>query len=242
MPGRSNEQHSFLVTGAGGLLGRRVVQIAAESGFTVWEHYHNRPESNSKKEILFGDLGDEHHVEYLSREISPKFIINCAALADVDLCEQKVELSHKINVDAVRWLTRFFPSAKLIHISTDYVFPGRKKYPKPEDPPEPINVYGRHKLEGEGIVLAASAENLVIRAVLMFDHIAKRNFFHFIYQALQEGNKIEGITDQYSNPISALTAAETIVELTARSERYMAYRRHRLFESLRIGSKNRRFL
>lgn len=213
MPGEIDQNSTILVTGAGGLLGRRVTQVAVRHGIQIWEHHHNRPESAPSNEIYIGDLGDVQHVEQLSREINPTIIINCAALANVDLCEKNVELSHKSNVDAIRWLTRYFPSARMAQISTDYVFPGNRKCPKPDDPTEPINIYGQHKLDGERIVLTASDKNLVIRAVLMFDKVAKRNFFSYIYNALQEGKRIEGITDQYTNPISALTAAETIIDI-----------------------------
>ena len=82
-----------------------------------------------------------------------------------------------------------------------------------DDPTEPINIYGHHKLEAEKIVLSSSKQNLVIRAILMFDNVDKRNFFRFVLHTLREGKTIEGVTDQYTNPQSAPRAAQMILDL-----------------------------
>ena len=201
----------IFITGVGGVLGSRVVQSAERRGYRVRRHYHRKPESVN--DAVFGDLGDESHVKELSRNINPDLIINCAALADVDRCERERELSQKANVDSVTRLTEYFPQAGLIHISTDYVFPGKRAQPRRNDPTEPINIYGRHKLEAEKVVLNASKNTAVIRAVLMFDNVSKRNFYRFVFQSLRDGKKVEGITDQYTNPISAPGAANIIIDL-----------------------------
>ncbi len=205
-----------LTTGTGGLLGARVAEIAAGRGYSVLRHFHHWPDGSLSRSDFCGDLGDADYAAELARNIDPGIIINCAALADVDRCEQEPELSFHANVRTVINLRRCFPKARLVQISTDYVFPGIRARPLPDDHPEPINVYGRHKLEAEAATLESSHANLVIRAVLMFDNVDKRNFFRFVYRSLQQGQNVIGATDQYTNPISTISAAELILDLMAR--------------------------
>ena len=207
-----NNSKTVLITGAGGLLGERLSQGALKQGYRVWRHFHRQP-SEIIKNSAFGDIGDKEHLNNLAARVKPEIIINCAALADVDRCEQEPDQSKKTNVDAVALLDDFFPDTKLVHISTDYVFPGKKAQPRPDDPTEPINIYGHHKLEAEKIILSSSRQNLVIRAILMFDNVDKRNFFRFVLHTLREGKPIEGIADQYTNPQSAPGAAQMILDL-----------------------------
>jgi dTDP-4-dehydrorhamnose reductase len=180
-------------------------------------HYHHPPEGKSLENIYHGDLNDAAHVKYLSGIIDPNFIVNSAALADVDRCETEPELSEAINVVAVENLLRYLPKARFVQISTDYVFGDDEKrgptLPKPEDEPRPVNIYGRHKLEAEQAVMSASPDNLVVRVNTLFDHTVERNFFRFVYDSLKAGKKVSGVSDQYSNPISASGAAFLILQL-----------------------------
>ncbi|MFH1700828.1 MAG: SDR family oxidoreductase [Candidatus Zixiibacteriota bacterium] len=201
----------ILITGVGGLLGRRLTDEFSNAGRLI-KHYHNDPRIENGENTYYDDLGDIEHVKYLSQQYSPDIIINSAALADVDRCQQEPELSRRINVDAVDYLQKYFPKAKFVQISTDYVFPGDKRA-CPNDPPHPINIYGEHKLRAEELILAASTDNLIIRTNTMLDITAERNFFLFVYNNLKAGKKIGGASDQSSNPISDLTSAKLIRQL-----------------------------
>jgi len=215
---RKDKFGSMLITGAGGLLGARMITAARD--YRVFAHFHNPPAGNSKDDIFVGDLGDENHVMKLAEDIGPDIIINCAALANVDICETKPQLSYVANVTAVVNLIGAFPNAKLVQISTDYVFgdsPDRgSNPPKPDDPTGPMNIYGQHKLEAEKAALSASSNNLVVRVNTLIDHTHQRNIFRFVYDNLKTGKQIVGAADQVSNPISTFGAASLTLELIER--------------------------
>jgi dTDP-4-dehydrorhamnose reductase len=201
----------IMITGAGGLLGQRLAEEFSDAGHLI-KHYHNNPEIENDKNIIFGNLGDEEHIKNLSQQFLPDIIINSAALADVDQCQHEPYASKRINVDAVELLLKYFPQAKFVHISTDYVFSGDKRA-CPNDPPNPINIYGEHKLQAEIITQTASPSNLIIRTNTMLDITTGRNFFLFVYNRLKAGKKIKGANDQSSNPITAFSAAKLIRQL-----------------------------
>jgi len=219
MHARENTVKSILVTGAGGLLGARMA-VSAAGSYHTWMHFHNPPEKIDKDSAFFGDLGDDLHIKRLAAQINPEIIVNCAALADVDRCETDPDSSYRANVMAVKNLLAGFPRAKLVQVSTDYVFgddPDRGSTPPQSDnQPNPVNVYGRHKLEAEEATLSASPNNLVVRVNTLFDHIRERNFFRFIHDSLKAGKRVAGASDQVSNPISAFGAAELIMRLIDR--------------------------
>ena len=206
----------LLVTGAGGRLGSRLAEAAAPA-YQVYLHYHHLSDRGISPDTQAGDLSDTEHVHELAGTISPEIIINCAALADVDRCENEPEHSLSANVSAVKNLLERFPRAKFVQISTDYVFSGDDSYaaspPRPHDPTGPINIYGQHKLEAEHATLAASADNLVVRVNSLYDYAGKRNIFLNLVTDLAAGNKVTGLADQISNPIAAFSAAELILEL-----------------------------
>lgn len=215
MNGRNATLSRLLVTGAGGLLGEEVARLA-ENGYKLYRHFHRQSTPSTPSDCFAGDLGDPNHVRELSEKIDPDIIINCAALADVDQCQREPELSERANVSAVECLLQIFPRARFVHISTDLVFPQGTKPPSPNDPTGPLNTYGHHKLASERMVQEESPENLILRTNTMYSYAHKRNFFNFVYTALQAGEKISGIIDQSSNPLAAFSAARLIFQLVDR--------------------------
>ncbi len=209
------DRRHILITGAGGLLGGRLAQLLRKKAHLML-HFHHAPKKLGAENIFYGDLGDSDHVSSLGKLLKPDLIINCAALTDVDLCEREPELSKKINLTAVRLLLDCFPRAKMVHISTDYVF-GERDYPgRPDDATGPLNTYGRHKLDAERLVAEASPDNLIVRTNTTYDMTSGNNFFKFVYGSLTAGKKIFGVTDQSSNPISSYSASDLILELINR--------------------------
>jgi dTDP-4-dehydrorhamnose reductase len=204
------------LTGAGGLLGKRL-GISAPKNFETILHYHHRPDRPEGSNVYSGDLSDFESVKKLAKKINPNIIINSAALADVDRCERNIDLSYGINVVAVRNLIESFPETKLVQISTDYIFSDDEDRgtspPGPDYQPRPVNIYGQHKLEAEHLTLEASSENLIVRVNTLFDRTVKRNFFRFVYDNLSANKKIKAISDQISNPIGAISCAALIMHL-----------------------------
>jgi len=216
MNGEGATSPTLLVTGAAGLLGEEVARLA-EGEYELYRHFHRPPSSPAHPNCFAGDLGDLNHARELAGKIDPDIIINCAALADVDRCQREPELSERVNVLAVEYLLRVFPRAKFVHISTDLVFPQGKKPPLPNDPTAPLNTYGHHKLAGEQVVRAKSLDNLIVRTNTMYSHTHQRNFFCFVYSALRAGEKISGIIDQSSNPLTAFSAAQLVLQLVGKN-------------------------
>lgn len=130
-----------LVTGAGGQLGVDTVRAFEGAGWDV---------TGLNRAQL--DVGDESSVSAAVVGLRPTVIVNCAAFTAVDECETQVSHAQRDNALAVRWLRQAAETvgARLIHISTDYVFDGTKADPYVEtDPTNPISVYGQTKLAGE---------------------------------------------------------------------------------------------
>jgi len=212
----SSSKIIVLLTGAGGLFGRRLAD-AAPSEYDLYRHYHRFPDDGERNHSFAGDLCDSDHMRTLADRIDPDIIINSAALADVDRCETEPELSYRVNAGAARNLLDRFPDAKFVQISTDYVFSDcdkrRTALPRADDETDPVNVYGRHKLEAEHMALAASRHHLIIRVNSLFDYRGRKNIFSHVLANLSGGKRIDGFTDQISNPISTITAAEITMAL-----------------------------
>jgi dTDP-4-dehydrorhamnose reductase len=162
-------------------------------------------------ETFVGDLADMAQVESLAEKFDPQIIINCAALADVDRCEREAALSYRANVILVKNLLAGFPGARFVHISTDYIFGEGPSAVAGK--PAPMNVYGQHKLEAEGAVLAVSTHNLVIRTNTTFDHRDRHNIFLFVHGHLSAGRRVSCAIDQWSNPIGSFGSAGLILRL-----------------------------
>lgn len=139
-------------------------------------------------------------------------VVNAAALADVDRCEREPELAWQVNADGVRWLAQVCRerSAALVHVSTDYVFDGKKDSPYLEvDPPNPVQVYGKSKLAGEQNALSIASRALVVRTSWLFSRHGK-NFPNRVLAAAREGGEIRAVTDWFGSPTSTVDVATAI--------------------------------
>lgn len=136
-------------------------------------------------------------------------LINCAALTNVDYCESHRQQAFLINAQASRQLAEICrqKTAKLIHISTDYVFDGRKDSPYiEEDQSGPLGVYAESKLAGEEEVLAVSPENLVVRLSWVFGP-DKPSFIDQVIQRARENETAAAVADKFSSPTYTLDVA-----------------------------------
>ena len=137
-------------------------------------------------------------------------IVHLAAWTDVDGCESDPELARTVNVGGTRAVVTAAADrgARVIYLSTDYVFDGRSDHPyREEDAPDPISVYGRTKLEGEEIV-AAHPGSLIVRASWVFGD--GRNFVAAILDAAQAGRMLRVVDDQRGIPTPAPALADAI--------------------------------
>jgi dTDP-4-dehydrorhamnose reductase len=155
------------------------------------------------------DLGKVKQVRSRLCEVEFDLLINCAALTNVDYCESHREEALLINAQAPRLLAEICreKSARLIHISTDYVFDGKQKTPyTEEDSPGPLGVYAESKLAGEREVLAVSPKNLVVRLSWVFGP-DKPSFIDQIIQRARENEMVAAVADKFSSPTYTIDAA-----------------------------------
>ena len=155
------------------------------------------------------DLGKLDQVRSTLSETEFDLLLNCAALTNVDYCESHSDEAFLINAQGPRLVAEICreKSAKLVHISTDYVFDGKQDTPYiEEDPPAPLSVYAESKLEGERSVLAVSANNLVVRLSWVFGP-DKPSFIDQIIQRARENETVTAVADKFSSPSYTIDVA-----------------------------------
>lgn len=142
-------------------------------------------------------------------------VINCAAMTNVDGCETNFAQAFAANalgpMNLARACTR--TGANLVHVSTDYVFPGTDEVPRTEeDVPAPISAYGRSKLAGEGLALAANPKTFVVRTAWLYGLVG-RNFVKTMLGLGAKYDKVTVVNDQLGNPTSAADLAHELLVL-----------------------------
>lgn len=165
------------------------------------------------------DLGRREAVAGVLRELRPEVVINAAAFTQVDRCEAEEELATLVNGTAVGWLAEACDElgAKLVQISTDYVFEGTGTRPYREsDPTSPTSVYGRSKLLGEQNA-ARAKRSLIARTAWLYDAWGK-NFFLTMVNAARQGRELRVVDDQRGTPTTCRALARQL--LTAVEEEW----------------------
>ena len=158
---------NVMITGASGLLGRACAQAFADLNpiTCAW--------SRAEKDDLRIDLTDSMAVRAAVEEQRPDLIIHTAAERKPDICENQQALTRALNVDATRTLAEAAAeiNAKLVYLSTDYVFDGSNPPYAVDDACTPVNVYGQTKRDGEEAVLQASAKHCVLRVPILYGEV-----------------------------------------------------------------------
>ena len=191
-----------LITGAGGQLGRDLAAVLDRGSTVALGH----------DEL---DVGDEEAVGCAVEQAAPDVVFNCAAFHNVDLCESEPDQAWETNVRAVRSLAR--GGARLVHISTNYVFDGRREEPYPEDHlPSPQSVYALTKLAGEHAALAYGERPLVVRTAGLYGvhgSAAKGgNFVQRMVARARDEGAIRMVSDQRLQPTFTADLAAALVE------------------------------
>jgi dTDP-4-dehydrorhamnose reductase len=189
-----------VVTGAGGQLGQDVAATLA-AGFEVEALDH-----------VGLDVSDRRQVSGMLARLHPDWIVNCAAFTDVDGAERDQDAAFAVNAAAPGYLAEAAArtGAAILHVSTDYVFDGRKGAAYDEtDFPKPLSVYGRTKLEGEERVLAWGARACVLRTAWLYGR-GGDNFVKAILAAARRGGPLRVVADQVGSPTSTTDLAGAI--------------------------------
>jgi len=201
----------LLVTGASGLLGSRIVEIARED-YDVIPLHNTKPLHPDSLKL---DITNRKEVFNLFRKTKPDVLIHTAAETNVDKCETQRKLAWKINVEGTRNVAEACSeaNAKMVYVSTDYVFNGEKGLYIEEDAPNPINHYGITKLEGEDQVKKTCKTHVILRTSVLYGwHPYKRNFAMWVINSLKQKKKISIITDHFNTPTLADNLAEMTIE------------------------------
>ncbi len=198
--------NKVLVTGSNGQLGSCIQQLVREGSYDTFEFIFT-----DSKTL---DITDENVVEDFFFSNALDYVINCAAYTAVDKAEEAEEEAFLVNADGVKNLANACreQQAVLIHISTDYVFDGTKEGAYfPEDPTNPINIYGKSKLLGEQYAQRYNPKTIIIRTSWVYSEYGS-NFVKTMRKLFQEKEELNIVADQYGRPTNALKLAEYILE------------------------------
>jgi dTDP-4-dehydrorhamnose reductase len=203
-----------LLTGARGQLARSLIAVARQRGWPV--------EALGRGQL---DIAEPEQVARALDRIRPEVLVNCAGFTRVDLCEERPEEARRANTLGPEVLARACAGrALLVHVSTDYVFPGRQPFPIAEEAaPEPLCAYGRSKLAGERAVRDAQGEHLIARTQWIFG--PGSNFVRTILAAAREGRTLRVVEDQLGRPTWTRALARAIldaIEADARGTLHLA--------------------
>ncbi|GHT09945.1 NAD(P)-dependent oxidoreductase [Bacteroidia bacterium] len=205
---------NLLITGANGQLGSELQQLAA--------HYPLFRFFPTDVDTL--NLCNKRDIESFIQQNKIDYVINCAAYTAVDKAEEDVELCYKINRDAVRNLAEAaVGKAKIIHVSTDYVFDGTSQSPlKETDKTNPQSIYGKSKLDGEQILMEISPESIIIRTAWLYAAFGN-NFVKTMIRLGKEKESLNVVSDQWGTPTYAGDLAKAILDIIMFGEKTLGF-------------------
>lgn len=204
--------NKILITGALGQLGHAIYGLLKDNPkYQLYLTDFHMADDDTIKQL---DITDKESVEAHISWLVPDIIINCAAMTAVDLCETEQDKAYQINSLGPKYLAAVAKKvgAKLIHISTDYVYDGQATIPYTEKAQtNPLSVYGRTKLLGDNYVLEGCPKSFVIRTAWLYGK--GKNFVNTMLRLADEGKNISVVSDQIGTPTSALELARVIIYL-----------------------------
>ena len=210
-----------LVTGGTGLLGWWIAGRLASAGYDVVATYHsNKPTPISNVEWRRLDITSPESVSTTIADVKPDIVIHSAAYTDVDGCQENKRKAIATNYLGTTWVARSVAKrgARLIYISTDYVFDGSRGNYKEDDEPNPVNYYGLTKLLGEAAI-RAKERSLVVRVSGLYGYspTGKKNFAVKVVDTLVSGGTVKAFYDQFLSPTYAPALAGLLVRAIEKS-------------------------
>lgn len=202
----------ILITGSNGLLGQKLVeQLINHPHFELIATAKGENRSTINDGYIYEtlDIANSKEVHAVIQKHQPHFIINTAAMTNVDACESEQELCLTLNVNAVKFLVDASNKvgAHFIHLSTDFIFDGiGPGMYKEEAVPHPISFYADSKLMGEQVVQTFAHRWSIARTIIVYGVVAdmsRSNVILWVKKNLEEGKKINVVNDQYRTPTLA---------------------------------------
>ena len=202
-----------LITGSMGQLGSQISRTLSDEYDIIPTSRTGRVQNGLSISEL--DITDHEKVEIFIEDRDPQMIVNCAAMTDVDECEEDAKSAKIVNTDSVSNLAKICRKRgiKLIQISTDYVFDGENSPYSETSQRRPIQEYGKSKSAAEEIIEAeVGLDWTIVRASGIFS-TTHRNFLTWVLESAKRNEEISIVTDQFSTPISALSASNLILKI-----------------------------
>lgn len=210
---------TILITGSNGLLGQKLVGRLAGRDMVHTVATSRGPNRNPEQDGYVYesmDVLDPQSIRSVFQQYQPTEVIHTAAMTHVDKCEKEPEMCRKLNVDSVKNLLdacREF-GCRMIHVSTDFVFDGTAGPYQEKDVPNPLSLYGATKLEGERLVIESGLPYAIARTMLVYGVVAdmsRSNIVLWARKALENGETINVVHDQFRSPTLAEDLAEGII-------------------------------
>ena len=197
----------LLITGAGGQLGRELIRSAEAQGLTTIA----LPRANL-------DISDANAVQRKLLSEKADLVINAAAFNNVDLAETQSAQAFAVNAQGAANLANSCKACNipLFHISSDFVYSGDIDQSNNEtSPTNPINLYGKSKLEGDNLIQSILPKHIILRTAWVFSELGD-NFVKRILLAAKNHHELRVVCDQRGNPTPAECLADTLIDLAAR--------------------------
>jgi len=207
-----------LLIGSNGLLGQKLAELLVRGTtyrVTLASRENRSARPLASTEHMQIDITSKKDVKRVVFSCEPDVIINAAGMTDVDACEKERELAWKVNVEGVKNIVDAARKndARIIHVSSDYIFNGKSGPYTEEERPEPINYYGKTKLASENALKASGLAYLIARTIVLYGFTAdtRPNFALWLIQNLERKLPVRLVIDQYGNPTLADDLAYGIV-------------------------------
>lgn len=200
-----------LIIGASGLIGGAILVEFSDHQQTMGT-YNSFPVEG----LTRVDISDLEAIRRLTEQFGPQVILQPAALTHVNYCESHPDECWRINVDGTRSIAEAASrlGARHVFFSTEYVFDGTAGPYSEEDPPNPVSVYGRHKLAAEDAIRQVTNNHLIIRTTAVYGWERQgNNFVVRLLRGVREGKRVAVPTDQITSPTYAPNLAQAVREL-----------------------------
>ncbi len=201
----------ILITGASGMLGATLVE-KWQKKFEVFATDKENFKENPAKNFMVFDLLNKSY-DMLMDWSEPDVIIHCAAITNVDYCEENPEQAMAVNADSVRKFSQSDVNARLIFISSDAVFPDGLHLASEKDGTAPVNVYGKTKEAGEKYIWNSGKNHIAIRTTIVGKNINQsyHGFVEWIVQSVSSDKEITLFDDALFTPITIWHLADELV-------------------------------
>ena len=205
---------TILITGSNGLLGQKLVHLLKEKHNVIATSLGSCLISNQSDFIYqILDITDEYNIGKIFNMYKPKYVINTAAMTNVDACEDYKNLCDDINVKAVNYLSTACEkyNSHLIHISTDFIFDGKNGPYDEDDEANPLSYYGLSKLKSEQVLQKSNCKWTILRTILLYgtaENLERNNIVLWARKALKDSQELNIIDDQFRSPTLAEDLAQ----------------------------------